>query len=146
MFEDTMTEMKQIIENSRKMGQAALTKGFNDIFNLHPEIKAIAWCQYTPYFNDGEACEFGIHDIYYTTEAIVPDDVEYYDLDGEWKYAPYGKPKDTVPDYEKTLHKLSKFMHSDAMENVMRSVFGDDSFIVAGRDGFHIYDFSDKHE
>jgi hypothetical protein len=29
-----------------------------ELFNSYPELKSIGWRQYTPYFNDGEACEF----------------------------------------------------------------------------------------
>lgn len=27
-----------------------------------PEVTGVHWTQYTPYFNDGEACEFGVND------------------------------------------------------------------------------------
>src|SRR5690348_1020347 len=56
-------------------------------------VKAIAWSQYTPYFNDGEACEFGVGDIAFTSNSKVvsawldddagdQEDDRYYDDDG----------------------------------------------------------------
>lgn len=37
-------------------------------------IIGYTWCQYTPYFNDGDSCTFGIGEIYVTTnDEINPD-------------------------------------------------------------------------
>lgn len=35
-----------------------------EIFNEHPILKSFSWTQYTPYFNDGDACEFSVHTDY----------------------------------------------------------------------------------
>lgn len=34
-------------------------------------VKAITWRQYTPYFNDGEPCEFDVHDASVTTDPEI---------------------------------------------------------------------------
>ena len=38
---------------------------FNDVikdfFELVPSVKKVVWTQYTPYFNDGDTCTFGIY-------------------------------------------------------------------------------------
>lgn len=31
---------------------------FKDIFETAPKLKSVSWTQYTPYFNDGDTCEF----------------------------------------------------------------------------------------
>ena len=36
-------------------------------------VKAITWHQYTPYFNDGEPCEFNVYDASVTTNPEVAD-------------------------------------------------------------------------
>lgn len=33
-----------------------------DALLAFPEVEAVRWEQYTPYFNDGDACEFRIYD------------------------------------------------------------------------------------
>lgn len=35
---------------------------FTEYFALYPFVTRIQWTQYTPHFNDGEACEFGVND------------------------------------------------------------------------------------
>jgi hypothetical protein len=59
-----------------------MTKSF---FEAAPEIKAVIWSQYTPYFNDGDECIFGINEMNFLTEysedATLPRYV--YDLDNE---------------------------------------------------------------
>lgn len=34
---------------------------FSDIFTTAPKLKSVSWTQYTPYFNDGDTCEFSAH-------------------------------------------------------------------------------------
>lgn len=34
---------------------------FVDLFKQAPKLKSFGWTQYTPYFNDGDTCEFGVH-------------------------------------------------------------------------------------
>jgi len=54
-------------------------------------VKAISWRQYTPYFNDGEPCEFGFSDISFTSNPVVAKawlQEEYGDEDD--RYDPEG--------------------------------------------------------
>lgn len=46
-------------------------------------IKAVYWAQYTPYFNDGDTCEFGVREPSFTTnpevaKAWLDEDYEEY--------------------------------------------------------------------
>ena len=38
---------------------------FAEFFTNNPNIDEVMWLQYTPWFNDGEACVFGIHEVNY---------------------------------------------------------------------------------
>ena len=38
--------------------QSEVQLAFKELFDKHPEVKSMQWAQYTPYFNDGEPCEF----------------------------------------------------------------------------------------
>lgn len=38
------------------------------LFSKHKALKIIQWTQYTPYFNDGDVCNFGINEISYSVE------------------------------------------------------------------------------
>lgn len=52
-----------------------------------PTIKAFGWRQYTPYFNDGDPCEFGVHGAWFVT---VDDDVDLDEVDDDEYGVDYG--------------------------------------------------------
>jgi hypothetical protein len=51
---------------------------FVDLFKQAPNLKSFGWTQYTPYFNDGDTCEFSIHFDYPYINGVNEDydDVE----------------------------------------------------------------------
>jgi hypothetical protein len=58
-----------------------------DAITRYPAVSYVTWYQYTPYFNDGDACEFGMHDFRVKLEGIEEggdyDDglLDRYDID-----------------------------------------------------------------
>ncbi len=42
-------------------GEAALREVFQEFFKANPEVTGIAWAQFAPHFNDGDACTFSVH-------------------------------------------------------------------------------------
>jgi hypothetical protein len=58
-----------------------LQRAFAEYFDKHgAEVASLRWSQYTPYFNDGEACVFGVNDI-----RIVLADTPESDDDDDWE-------------------------------------------------------------
>jgi len=51
-------QMKTLRDEARMKVKNFFIKGMNKIFEMYPEVKSVSWTQYTPYFNDGEPCEF----------------------------------------------------------------------------------------
>lgn len=37
---------------------------FNSVFEKYPELQAFKWTQYTPFFMDGDTCEFSVNECY----------------------------------------------------------------------------------
>jgi hypothetical protein len=62
------TLQEQINELNRKMKEKSkelMKEAFRDFFEKYEEVvECVFWTQYTPYFNDGEACEFSVHDLF----------------------------------------------------------------------------------
>ena len=52
------------------------------LFKSCPELESVFWHQYTPYFNDGESCEFSVHEPYFT----LVGDVDYDSYEGSYLY------------------------------------------------------------
>jgi hypothetical protein len=57
-----LREKQEEIKKLKKEMLEASNKIFTDltktIFEDHPKVKSFGWNQFTPYFNDGETCEF----------------------------------------------------------------------------------------
>lgn len=58
-----ITELNEFRSQFQAKAKTALSLEFKNFFKKYPEIEAIKWSQYTPYFNDGEPCEFGVGDV-----------------------------------------------------------------------------------
>lgn len=115
---------------------------FKAFFEAHPEADEIRWRQYTPYFNDGEPCEFRVYD----PELFLADGAEERDEDAEgyctWSLAHYPsdehKPLITeglVKDFE----AVASMLQSDA--DSMRMIFGDHALVVATRNGISVEEY-----
>lgn len=52
---------KELQEKSKEL----MKEAFRDFFEKYEEVvECVFWTAYTPYFNDGEACEFSVHDLF----------------------------------------------------------------------------------
>lgn len=80
---------KELVEGLQKNFPAL----FQPIFDKTDKIDSISWRQYTPYFNDGEPCEFNVYIDYLDINGEGEDEIDTIDwrikyyLAGEEKYA-----------------------------------------------------------
>jgi hypothetical protein len=121
-IEAFQAEAKKLIEPTLK-----------NFMQEHKTVQSIRWRQYTPYFNDGEPCEFSVHDI----EALAAGGEE--DEDGEWDYL-YGEPKDGYDaDDWKALRELNKTLCG--MEDELEAVFGDHVQVIVTKKGVEVEEY-----
>lgn len=70
-------EMNEAIETLREEYQAKIQASFHEatkaFFEATPDVQALEWTQYTPYWNDGEECEFGVGDVWYYLSFQDPE-------------------------------------------------------------------------
>lgn len=66
---NAMEQLKNISEEYDRVKKEAMTKmkdaftpAFQEFFEKYPQIQYVYWTQYTPYFNDGDPCEFGVNE------------------------------------------------------------------------------------
>lgn len=139
----SVKELKKQIEDAkaqmRKHGEAALKGAFKEFFDKAPEVTAIRWTQYTPYFNDGEPCEFSVHDFHFKL-------AEGADTGG---FYTYDEGEDGGPFYETSWRDGSKL--SEACNTFEADVKDDELFefafddhvqVTATRDGFAVEEYS----
>lgn len=129
---------KAIEEASRQEAQKILTPGLRAFLEANPEIEALRWTQYTPYFNDGEPCEFGVGDLYYKLVGGDPEDGD--DCDGFLYLSTYGKPKDWVkPQWYTDLEALARALGKAELE--LAAAFGDHVRVTVTREGVDTDDY-----
>lgn len=127
-----------------------------------PTIVEFGWRQYTPYFNDGDTCEFGVHGVWVRTTADVDveEDDEYYDsydLDVDY-HRSLGKVKSDwnqeTRQYENKRYEgpdegrydrcqaLARAIESGAYENALLDTFGDHAMVTVRKDGIEVEFYS----
>jgi hypothetical protein len=135
-------ELKARLEDLKKQVQEAAKEFFADgsktFFEEHPTIESFGWAQYTPYFNDGDPCYFGVNR---DREAVFVNDVRGYDVDTGVAWPGYNAPQaqkdayvkavdEALVDYQAVEDFLSVFSEDDLEE-----MFGDHIKVTVYRDG-----------
>lgn len=127
---------KAMVESLRKEFPALL----KPLFEKSKKIESIGWTQYTPYFNDGDECTFGVRndDLYVNGED--QDDVPFYNWrvkhyleKGEYKSEIEGD-KDIDIEECKILQEFRDVLQS-VPEEFYKDLFGDHSKVTINRDG-----------
>lgn len=62
-YEDIIANIDNKAKEFREYSKNQMTEIYKSVFESFPNIAAIVWTQYAPYFNDGEPCEFSVHDV-----------------------------------------------------------------------------------
>jgi len=60
-MQDLADQIAKLKEEYQKEAKKLFQKGIKELFEKIDGLKSFSWTQYTPYFNDGEACEFGVN-------------------------------------------------------------------------------------
>jgi hypothetical protein len=122
-------------------------------FEKYPEVRAIAWTQYTPYFNDGDPCEFSVGDphiiLYEEEDNEELEDISPYD--GHSAYAIKSIVKDTQEQREKNgvgwitpvfYQHFIEFTQFTKNVDLMERVFGDHATVYLTRDGSTVCEYN----
>lgn len=57
---DIIEAERALQDTIQRTTEGALVDYFRPFFEAHPEVGAVEWGQWAPYFNDGDPCVFGI--------------------------------------------------------------------------------------
>lgn len=146
------------ISDRKITGDLDSAKGFNDanppatsreflesvdkFLNL-PGVEAIRWRQYTPYFADGDPCEFGVHDVYIRFSPLDDDEDERGDYeDGFVSEFDISYSRTDFPELDDNfLHELKTVTKEwDVLnkDEVCKRNFGDHSTVIATKEGFNV--------
>ena len=111
-----------------------------------PGVYGVRWRQFTPYFNDGEPCEFGVQDIEVRLRPLDEED-ERGDYEDGWidiwsmgysrKSEPERYPEVTDSIFE-MLDRASDDWKALNAEEVCKRNFGDHAVVTATSEGFDV--------
>lgn len=131
-IQDIMAKKKALQEELTAFGKEALKEEFRKTFEAHPKLLAVRWRQYTPYFNDGEACEFSVHDFEMKIEG-APEDGSESDYGDEGYVSTYGKREGELAAMAEAVRTLKRID-----DDIYEAVFGDHCKVTATREGFEV--------
>ncbi len=133
----TMDEIRKMGDDYRaaikEKGKQAVSEELAGLFKAHPELKAVRWQQYTPYFNDGDACVFNVRELYFQVDGTPEDAGDYGD---GFDNIPWDKAKRT-PMHE-ALEQFGKGRNKD----IYLECFGDHVEVTARPDGVTVEEYS----
>lgn len=90
---DVNRQIEDLRKKSIEISKTVFHTAVSNFFNTYPEVAAIRWTQYTPYFNDGDTCEFSVHDLEFYSEADY-EDLKNGELDDTYEFNSFSKPSD----------------------------------------------------
>lgn len=158
-FDQLLSEQEELRKKFQVTAQELFKETTKEFFDGNPSIKAVVWTQYTPYFNDGDTCEFSVNSPTFTN-APDPENVRWgeYDGDEEDVFAvenmAYAMKSDS-PYYKEDQEAIRKaggvdvdsceaferMICSSSMEDVMLAMFGNHVQVIATREGFEVNDY-----
>jgi hypothetical protein len=146
-FDTLIAEQQALRVKFQTEAQTMFKESLKSFFELNPGINALRWTQYTPYFNDGDACVFSVQDVYFTNaKGNQLDDISdwgEYEGDDEnvWSenYYKYFSDKPGVD--VKSCEFLSGMISSSDMEDIMKQMFGDHVCVTVTRVGIDVTDY-----
>mgnify|MGYP003347855693 FL=1 len=158
-FDKLLNEQRELQKKFQTTAQALFKETTKEFFDKNPNVTAIVWTQYTPYFNDGDTCEFSVNEPTFTN-APDPENVRWgeYDGDAEDVFAVENirwvmeNDRDYYKEDREAIAKaggvdvascdaFSLMICSSAMEDVMQAMFGDHVKVIATREGFDVEDY-----
>lgn len=124
-------------EDLAKEFECVMHESFAEFFKDHPTVKSISWAQYTPYFNDGDACYFSYYSMsHYPCTIKVNGEELRCDRPGSvhsWWSTDSGK---------QALRQISKLDNLiSQFEDELEACFGDHCRVIATPAGFEVIEY-----
>lgn len=140
-IENLNAARKKYDDELKKLGDDT-SKAIGEFLGEHiPAGFSVEWTQYTPYFNDGDACTFSVHLPYlYRTPTDEDDDTSAEERDeslslGSWSVERYGNSAESYP--IAIIDGLSKEQLTalvaawdELPEDMLEQAFGDHAEVV----------------
>jgi hypothetical protein len=135
-----VSDFEQVQKEFQIKARACLQEAFKEFFNANPRVQLIYWTQYTPWFNDGDECNFSVHEMYGAVgDGWSEEDLEEYIEDRDNTICSYDAPDG----YEAEQEAFKSFtkMVNRLPDEVFELTFGNHAEVTATRKGFTVEEY-----
>ena len=145
LIENLVAEYNKTKKEFMEKAQNALRGAFNEFFETNPEIGQVVWTQYTPYFNDGDECVFGVNDMFFTLSTFEGEPQDYEDDDAGCYGASFysynnANDADPVAKQRAAFRGFTNVIRT-IPDEIFKNSFGDHVKVIANRDGFNVEEY-----
>lgn len=159
-FDELLAEQAELKRKFQEQAQEMFKGVTKEFFEKNPGVTAVVWTQYTPYFNDGDTCTFGVHEPTFTNSPSGEDVTPWGEYEGEeegiWACENVGYVLASDRSYYKetadailaaggvdaaSCDAFSRMINSSEMEDIFLAMFGDHVKVTATREGFDVEDY-----
>jgi hypothetical protein len=135
-YDELVAGMEAARAKVKEACAAAVGALFKKFFAEYPQVTAVGWTQYTPYFNDGEPCEFSVGDFHATTRTGVDfgQVASVYDEEEAGFQDSYAIADKDVKAGVKRLGRAKDY-------DLFETAFGDHVMVIATPQGFHVNEY-----
>lgn len=134
-FQAAKERMRMAKAEAQQIAQEAFKETAQEVFAAHPKLESFAWNQYTPYFNDGDACVFGVNIDYPKINGEDEDENDALTKEkwvgGADRYAPNENYDPALGTALVAVKELLKGFDADDL----KELFGDHMTVTISRDG-----------
>lgn len=136
-LEQQLEQLNKVREELESKAEEAILRSIGSLFKAVPTLQAISWTQTTPYFNDGDVCEFSVDEPQYCFKQL-DGDVDDFDIDEAVN------SEDWIDEYELDDELEPLFADFKLDEELCKIAFGNDMQILVTRQGIvSTTDYSD---
>lgn len=114
MIDEMVNKINELKNQLQQEVRALLNKEIMEIFDSDMELKSIAFQAYTPYFNDGDTCYYGVR----CDEPIINGTIDAYEVD--WDEYKSWVNRDSVQRFIDLIYKIE-----NCGEDICKTIFGD---------------------
>jgi hypothetical protein len=159
-FKQLKKQISELQAQAKISMQDVFNEGIQEIFTKHGDyLVCIKSVQYTPYFNDGEPCEFsnngfyvnsedgwgsGVLESIFTEEELATrESFKHYTNDGKWVRFPhkfYPLSEEEGLKYKAPQEDVNAFVEMFSQDDFL-TLFGEGVEITITKDGIELTDF-----
>ena len=133
-MEELKAEIAEAKAKAMDKGKVLFSDACKAVFDEHPILVAFRWSQYTPYFNDGDTCEFDVNELEFRFTETPSEEHAYTYNDGEedsFYCMSYNCPDGPIKAAAEAVKEFHKLIDTETYEEL----FGDHVEVTVTRDG-----------